>query len=345
MPPRNSQPAPQPKGNTDNALVAINREIDNRMAIIAASSAAGVDPERFKYVALTVLTRTPALMRCTPISIARAIVEASQLGLEIGSGALPGAYLVPYRNRETGLEEVQLIPSYKGLIDLARRSGQIAKVEARAVREGDRFEYWYGLRPDLIHVPATAAERGGVEYVYAIAFFKDGLPQFDVMSRAEVEVIHRRSKAADSGPWVSDYEAMALKTVLRRLCKLLPLTKDAQDVLDREDAAEATALPPEPQAPTKATELRAQLRAQLLGDGTADEPVNVTPVEEPAPAPAPLPPAAPVAPQPAPAAAYAGGHACGAVAPDGSATCGLAAGHNGPHGDLPEEPDQIWPAQ
>jgi recombination protein RecT len=56
-----------------------------------------------------------------------------------------------------------------------------------------------------------------------VAFLSDGTQTFDIMVKSEVDKIRRRSRAADDGPWVTDYEEMARKTVVKRLSKYLPL--------------------------------------------------------------------------------------------------------------------------
>ncbi len=126
------------------------------------------------------------------------------------------AYLVPYGETAT------LIVGYKGLIDLARRSGQLSTIFARIVYQRDQFEYAYGLTERLEHIPANVDDSGDIQAAYAVARLKDGGTQFEVMSKREIDAIRDRSKASKNGPWVTDYAEMAKKTVLRRLCKMLP---------------------------------------------------------------------------------------------------------------------------
>ena len=112
------------------------------------------------------------------------------------------------------------------MLDLARRSGQIQSFSAFTVHEGDDFHYELGLRPDIKHIPSDAADRDikPVTHVYAVANLKDGGVQFEVMSRAAIESVRMQSKAAKSGPWVTHWDEMAKKTVLRRLFKYLPIS-------------------------------------------------------------------------------------------------------------------------
>lgn len=189
--------------------------------------------ERMIRVAMTVIQKTPKLMDCDKRSLIGAIVEASQLGLE-PDGVLGHAYLVPYGNI------CQLIPGYKGLIDLSRRSGTIKTIEARIVYEKDEFDYSYGLNPKCEHRPSRLPDPGKAIYVYAIGHLLNGGVQYEVMTVREVEAIRSRSRASKNGPWVTDWEAMAKKTVLRRLCKLLPVSVETQRAIaidERDDTA------------------------------------------------------------------------------------------------------------
>jgi recombination protein RecT len=192
--------------------------------------------DRMARVAMTEIRKNPQLMKCKPESLFGAIIQTSQLGLEPGN-ALGHAYLLPY-----GLE-VQLIIGYRGMIDLARRSGQILSIEAHAVFEGDTFECSFGLNSDLRHVPdwenPNRTDANKLKFVYAVAKLKDGGTQFEVMSRAEVDAIRARSKAGRSGPWVTDYQAMAQKTVIRRLFKYLPVSIEMQQAIGIDEKADA----------------------------------------------------------------------------------------------------------
>jgi len=200
---------------------------------------------KMKGVVLSTFTRTPSLWECDPVSIARAVVEAAQAGLE-PTGSLGGAYLVPFWNSKAGKREAQLIIGYTGLVKLARRSGDVTRCEARIVRQADEFDFGYGLDPFIHHRPALGLPEDAANpmtHAYAVATFRDGSKQFDVMSAAEILAIKARSKSKDkdgnpSGPWVTDEAEMAKKTVLRRLSKLLPLTIEAQRVLDAEESIE-----------------------------------------------------------------------------------------------------------
>jgi recombination protein RecT len=182
-----------------------------------------LDVDRVMRTAMTEVNKNTYLQKCNPLSVVGSVIQASELGLEVGS-ALGHAFLVPYGDK------AQLIVGYKGLLSLARRSGNIKTITARAVYENDEFEYRYGLADEIKHKPALN-DPGPMVAVYAIALFKDGGHQFEVMSVEEVEKIRKRSKAGNSGPWKTDPEEMSRKTVIRRLFKYLPMSVEDNQVL------------------------------------------------------------------------------------------------------------------
>ncbi len=185
-------------------------------------------PERLTRVVMTECRKTPALLRTSRESFLGAVLQCAQLGIEPGS-ALGHAYLIPYGNT------CNLVIGYRGMIDLARRSGQIVSLHAYCVHAHDDFTYELGLHPDIHHIPSAEADRGPVTYVYAVAQLQGGGVQFEVMSRAEVESIRSSSKAGRSGPWVSHWDEMAKKTVIRRLFKLLPVSIEVARAVEADE--------------------------------------------------------------------------------------------------------------
>lgn len=215
--------------------------LEERSDVIASLLPRGTDVERFKRIVLQSINRNPQLKKCTPNSIVDAAAEAARLGLE-PSGAIGGAHLVPYG------DTAQLIVDYRGLVELARRSGEIAAVDAAIVRQADHFKVRRGTEPSIDHVPDIEApspadpadEINPVTHVYAVARLRNGQRQFDVMTRDEIERIRGRSRAGNAGPWRTDWHEMAKKTVLRRLSKTLPLTVEVRALIEMEDEAERT---------------------------------------------------------------------------------------------------------
>lgn len=180
-----------------------------------------IGKERFARIALTTLRQNPKLMKCDQSSLLGSIMQAAQLGLE--PNLLGSCYIIPYG------KEATFIIGYRGMIDLARRSGNIKSIYAHEVCENDEFSYEYGLYPDLQHKPAVE-DRGKMIGVYGVAHFKDGGYQFEFMPVEEIE--KRRSKSpsanASHSPWKSDYEEMAKKTVIRHMFKYLPVSVERE---------------------------------------------------------------------------------------------------------------------
>lgn len=193
-------------------------------------------PDRMLRVAMTELRKTPKLQQCQPASFIGALIQCSQLGLEPG-GHLGHVYLIPFDNRKANTVECQVIVGYKGMLELANRSGKVSSPQAHAVYENDFFEFEYGLTPKLRHIPARE-NRGKIIYVYACVSIKDGGNQFEVMSVEEINSIKGRSKASNSGPWQTDYEEMARKTVIRRLFKYLPVSIEMVQAITLDESAD-----------------------------------------------------------------------------------------------------------
>lgn len=237
-----------------NTLAAL---IERQKAEIARALPKHMSPDRLARIATTVMRQTPQLGQADPASFLGALMTCAQLGLE--PGPLGHAYLVPFRNSKTGTTEVQFIAGYRGLVELARRSGQVQSVQAHIVRDGDHFDYEFGLEPRLKHKPVAPAD-AAVTHAYAVVRYKDGGVDFDVMTRAEVDAIRDRSRAGKSGPWVTDYPEMAKKTVLRRLLKTAPMSVEYQQAIVQDEnvrtslAADAIDIgipnDPDPEAPT-----------------------------------------------------------------------------------------------
>jgi len=179
-----------------------------------------ITPERFTRIVLSALSTNPKLADTTPQSFLGAMMTAAQLGVEPNT-PLGQAYLIPYRNK--GVMECQFQLGYKGLIDLAYRSGEISIIQAQMVYSEDSFTYSFGLEPTLKHIPATG-DRGEPVHIYAMFKTKEGGYGFEVMSIEEIRIFAQKySKAYDNGPWQTNFEEMAKKTVLKRVLKYAPL--------------------------------------------------------------------------------------------------------------------------
>lgn len=261
--------------------------IASRRSAFAEVAPAHFHVDRLVKLAQASLSRTPKLALCTPESVLIQLMRCAELGLEPNS-PLGGIHLVPFDNRKTGKTECQGIVDYRALVALARRSDQISAIAARAVYSNDQFDPYEDEKGVHFTFKQAAGDRGEFREVFAYATLKSGEVQFDRMSREEVEKIRTRSRAGSSGPWVTDYEEMAKKTVLRRLSKLLPLTTEAASLVAEEETVEAeVAVEVLPAAASTgvADALKAKLAAKLKPAAPAPTPQPEAPAADGAPEP------------------------------------------------------------
>ena len=198
-----------------------------------------ITPERFTRMVLSAISVNPKLGSCTPASFLGAMMNAAQLGLEPNT-PLGQAYILPYMNK--GTLEAQFQIGYKGLIDLAYRSGEVELIQAHIVYENDDFECEYGINAKLSHKPA-AIDRGEPIKVYALFKTKSGGYGFEVMSMDDVRAhAAKYSKAYNSSfsPWKTNFEEMAKKTVLKQVLKYAPLKSDFVKAVVQDETIKAT---------------------------------------------------------------------------------------------------------
>lgn len=200
---------------------------------IEAALPSHMSSERFQRVALTAFGNNPKLMNCDPMSFIAAMMDSAQLGLEPNT-PLGQAYLIPYGTK------VQFQVGYKGLLELALRSGKIKTLYAHEVRENDTFEVKYGLHQDLIHEPVLKGNRGEVIGYYAVYHLDTGGHSFVFMTKDEVlEHAKGKSKTFNNGPWQTDFDAMAKKTVIKQLLKYAPLSIEMQKVVSSDETVKS----------------------------------------------------------------------------------------------------------
>ena len=255
----------------DPRMNAIKRQLDEGKRLIAQVAPKHLTADRMVRLAMLAVSKQPKLAECSPLSILKSMMVASELGLEPG-GALGHGYLVPYRVNQAKrgeparwVNECQFIAGYRGLAKLARNSGEIEIVEAHPVYPGDKFVVRRGTVTDLIHEPdyQSGGDRtSGATCYYAMARYKSGAVQFEVMTRGQIEAIMRSTQSkGDYGPWLDHFDEQARKTCIRRLAKSLPLESEKhKDLLRALEVADA----------------------RDEGDVDIEIPVDVVAVEEPA---------------------------------------------------------------
>lgn len=218
----------------------INDLINRQRAEIARALPRHMDADRLARIAMTVVKSTPKLGECTPASLLGALMLSAQTGLE--PGPLGHAYFIPRWNGRLQSNECNWQLGYRGIIELAMRSGKLISIEARVVHERDHFEYRYGLDERLEHIPCMDGDPGELTAVWGLAKFKDGGHYFVVLSRADIENARSRSQSAfdrngnPSGPWATDFDAMARKTAIRRMAPFLPLQAEQAATIAHDEA-------------------------------------------------------------------------------------------------------------
>lgn len=201
---------------------------------IAKALPSVITPERFVRMAMTAVSSNPMLHECDPMSFIGAALTSAQLGLEPNT-PLGQAYLIPYRNNKKGIVECQFQIGYKGLLDLANRSGLLKNVTAQVVYENDEFDFEFGLEPKLRHKPAKS-NRGSAVWVYATYHLTNGGYNFEVMSIEDIiDFAKKKSQSYNRGPWQTDFEAMAKKTVLKRVLKYAPLKSETASAISSDE--------------------------------------------------------------------------------------------------------------
>jgi recombination protein RecT len=235
-----------------------------------------MDADRMARVAITATTKTPALLNCTPESFMRSLLDASALGLE-PDGRM--AHLIPYG------ADCKLIVDYKGLLDIAYRSGMVKSVHADVVHMHDIFVFSTGEVKE--HVPWAfrtdvdkPKSKGDVYAAYCAITMQGGAYKHEVMDKAEIESIRARSQAGRSGPWVTDWSEMAKKTVFRRASKWIPMSSEMRVHFD----SDFDSLPETRPSTASASRVRPLTLENLSGDAPeSDLLIPAEPEPEPEP--------------------------------------------------------------
>jgi recombination protein RecT len=215
-----SAAAANPVKTIKDVLESMKGELSNALPKI------GITPERIIRLAITEIRRNPKLLTCTQQSLLGSIMQAAQLGLEIGIDGQ--AYLVPYKN------ECTFIIGYKGLIELMYRHNRVKKVFGGTIHEGDEVVHSYGSDEQFKHVPALTG-RGAVKAYYAYVKL-DGDEQVYILMSKEDVVEHAKKfspsfNSSYNSPWKSDFDSMAIKTCVRQLSKWIPKSSELRDAI------------------------------------------------------------------------------------------------------------------
>ena len=174
-------------------------------------------PERVEVWLRLAARKEPKLYDCTRESVIQAITRA--IGMHLEPDGIHGALVVYGR-------EAQFMPMYRGLIKLARDSGEVWAIEAEVVHEGDDFEYALGLNPILRHIPGPNSDPRDVTHAWAIARFRNGQSQFRVCPRSYLDKVQASAQKRGGMVWRTWPEEQQKKTAIKYLSKLLPQTPE-----------------------------------------------------------------------------------------------------------------------
>jgi recombination protein RecT len=195
-----------------------------------------MDLNRFMRIAFAAMVRNPELNNCTPFSVMEALIRCSECGVE-PDGRM--AYLVPFRQYKDGKlvrTNCTFILGYMGMVQICRRTREVADIQCEVVYEKDDFDYQFGSNKFLRHRPYDGpGDPGKIIHVWSYVNFVNGFQDFRVWRKDKIDEIRKRSKTSDKGPWVSDYPAMAKKSIFREHFKWLPFSSETIQKVTNDD--------------------------------------------------------------------------------------------------------------
>ena len=220
--------------STRDKVTQLNEYLESKKNSLIKIAPQGTDVDRIIRVAMFEAVKNERLVQCSPTSVYMALAKACELDLVAG-GVLHRASLVPMWDKKTKGYNAELWIEYTGLMDLVKRSGEVAHFKAEVVYENDEFEHSFDLEGgEILRHKKCHDNPGDLVLAYAVCFFKDGQRQVEVMRKDQINKIRRNSRSPDSGPWSQHTEEMWRKTVIRRICKYLPLTPKTTAVLEHD---------------------------------------------------------------------------------------------------------------
>jgi recombination protein RecT len=190
--------------------------------------------KNFQNAAIVAVSDNPSILSCDRQSVFKALRTLAAAGL-VPDGR--EAAIVPFKG------SARAMPMVAGLVKVARNSGKISTLWSEIVYEGETLNVWIedGERKwDHVQddgTPINVMKRGGkIIGAYAVAKLTDGTVEFQPMSFDDIEkrrIASANQKDAEnpSGIWRDWYEEMAKKTVIRNLCKRLPMSSDDMERL------------------------------------------------------------------------------------------------------------------
>lgn len=226
----------QPKTRGGQALATLRKEAADFVPTVATMLPKHINADRFMGAVMTAVQMNPELLDCTRRSLWNAAKLAATDGLM--PDGREAAFII--RKDKNGTKYVTYNIMVGGLRKKVRNSGEIAEWNVQLVRKGDEFAYMLGDEPHIMHRPALG-NRGPIVAAYSIVTFKSGEKSREVMSIEEIHAIRNRYSVSwiatkgKGGPWATDGDEMARKTVARRHAKVLPMSTDLEGILEDAD--------------------------------------------------------------------------------------------------------------
>lgn len=259
-------------------MQAIARWIDSNPEKVEVHLPEGwsVDKVKRQALAISQMDRMTdgKISKCSPESITLAVLQAAALGLELGTG---DAYLIPYSNSAT------LSVGYRGMIKLAKKSGEITHLKAEVVYEGEEFRVWSDSQGEhLQHVPSFPRSERAIIAAYVRINCHDGFVDYEYIDVAEIDRVKAASEAKMRGKtspaWSQWFGEMAKKAVIRRALKRYTLSPEVERVFEHEDRVLYTNVEVV-SAPNKTVALNRRLG--LAGEPSEEDAPSQTPDDPP----------------------------------------------------------------
>ena len=219
----------------------------------------GKNGTRFVSSIVSAVQTTPALQECTNNSILNAALLGEALGVS-PSPQLGQFYMVPFKNNKKNCKEAQFQLGYKGYNQLAIRSGYYKQLNVLPIKEGELIRYDplnEELEVDLIEDDILREEAETIGY-YAMFEYENGFRKTLYWSKKKMQAhadkyssayslkiagdiaqgkIPEKDMWKYSSFWYKDFDAMAMKTMLRQLIsKWGIMSIDMQNAFDKDMA-------------------------------------------------------------------------------------------------------------
>lgn len=221
------------------ATVEVCNMVSKYQPQIALALPKHLSPDRMTRILITEVRRNPLLAVADRDSFFGAVIQCAQLGLEPGGG-LGQVYLVPFWSNSKGCYEVQIIIGYQGMVELAERSGLVT-ISSGVIYENDVILALEKGTDEVFRLKPSFGKSGRGEIIgsFAVAKYKDGRAKFELLNMEDIEHARSYSKSSKKGPWVDHFAAMAKKTAIRALFKLVPKSPEIRDALMLDEKLES----------------------------------------------------------------------------------------------------------